>query len=173
MMKFAELATELSRHAEFELGFEFGDTRIRRGCHLTEVLHVTVDAIDCGGAVDRWTERVLQLVEPAHDDGARVMSAGQLIDTLQRAQARVPLPADSGLLLEYRPAGADAAQRFRVTEVRAGQPGQLWVRAAGARTPCQVAARSPSADGDRALPGGCCPATAAITAAGSTRRCCA
>lgn len=172
-MNYADFATQLAHHADLELVFEFGDDPIRRGYHLTEVLRVTVDAIDCGGAVDHWTETVLQLVEPGHDDGERFMGVGKFMDILQRSQAQVPLQADSALMLEFRTAGASAAQRFHVTAVQAGDAGQLRVLTAGARTQCKAAARSPSAGGEKLMAGTCCARGALAQQASGAQGCCA
>lgn len=141
---------------------------IQPGHHLTEVLGVAVQAIDCGGAVARWSETVLQLVEPAHDEGGRTMSASKAGAILQRSQARVPLSADSELVLEYHAPGARAAQRFHVTAVQPGATGQLRVLSEGARTQCKAAGRGAPAEG-----AGCCAPAAAAPAGHRTQRCCA
>jgi hypothetical protein len=172
-MKCAEFATQLARHPDLELVFEFAGTPIRRGYHLTEVLGTTVDAIDCGGAVERWTQTVLQLVEPGHDGAAHFLRAGKVADILQRSQARVRLDADSELLLEFRAPGTGAAQRFFVTAVQPGEAGQLRVMSEGARTQCKAAARGRSAGGVQAAAAACCGAAGADTAKRDEKRCCA
>ncbi|MFP5398447.1 MAG: DUF6428 family protein [Gammaproteobacteria bacterium] len=172
-MKYADFATQLARHPDHELVFELAGTPIRRGYHLTEVIATTVDAIDCGGAVDRWTETVLQLVEPTHDDATRFLGAGKVAGILQRSQAAVPLDADSRLLLEFRAPGAGAAQRFHVTGVQPGGAGQLRVLSDGARTQCKAAARSRPASGAQAAAGPCCAAGVAAPAGSAARGCCA
>ena len=171
-MKYAEFAAQLELYSDLELVFEFDDTRIRRDYHLTEVLRLTVDAIDCGGAVDHWTETVLQLVEPGHADGERFMSAGKARDILHRSQFHVPLPADSELLLEFRAAGASTAQRFHVTRVQPGEAGELRVQSEGARTQCKAAMRSRSARGAKAATGSCCAADTGSDSSAATSACC-
>lgn len=172
-MKYAEFTTQLARQADRELLFEFAGIPIRRGYHLTEVLGTTVDAIDCGGAVQRWTQTVLQLVEPGRDDDGRYLSAGKVAQILQRSQARVPLPADSDVLLEFRPPDAAGAQRFQVTAVQVDEAGRLRVRSDGARTQCKAAARSRTAGRGPQEAGGCCGPAVPASVGRDAKGCCA
>ncbi|MBX3637445.1 MAG: hypothetical protein KF683_18920 [Rubrivivax sp.] len=172
-MKYAEFTTQLARQAERELVFEFADTPIRRGYHLTEVLATTVDAIDCGGAVQRWTQTVLQLVEPGRDDAGSYLSAGKVAQILQRSQARAALPADSDVLLEFRPPDAAAALRFHVTGVQVDGAGRLRVLSDGARTQCKAAARSRTTGSGLEPAIGCCGPAVAASAGSDAKRCCA
>jgi hypothetical protein len=169
-MKHAEFALQLARHADLGVVFEFGDTRIHHDYHLTEVLHTAVDALDCGGARDHWAETVLQLVAPEHDNGGSYLRAGKVIDILQRAQAHVALPDDSEVLLEFRMAGASAAQRFHVTAVQPGASGQLRVLSEGARTQCKAAVRSPAAG---AATKACCSTGLGADSSSAATACCA
>lgn len=164
-MNYAEFAAHLKRHPDLELVFEIGDITIRRDYHLTEVLRHTVDAIDCGGAVDHWQETVLQLVEPGHAEGQRFMSAGKAAAILQRSEDRVPLPAASELLLEFRAADAPAAQRFRVNSVVRHGDTQLRVLSEGARTQCKAAERSATACGVASTSSPCCASPMASSSA--------
>lgn len=158
-MLYADFTSQLSRLPEHALVFEFGDTTIGRGYHLTEVLRLSVDAIDCGGALDHWNETVLQLVDTPPVDGRAPMSARKVLDILHRSQAQVPLVPDSELVLEFRPAQAVAAQRYHVSEVVSTVAGSLHVVTHGTRTQCKAAERSQSICGGRRATneaGSCC-----------------
>ncbi len=169
-MKFADFAAQLTSHPDLELVFEFNDAAIRPDYHLTEVVRSSVDAIDCGGAVDHWTEAVLQLIQPAHAECKRYLTAGKVWSILQRSQALVPIPDDSTLLLEFRGDGVQAAQRFHVTATLANTAGQLRVLTEGAPTQCKAVRRNQSTLGTTAAPSACSTPSASIEASGVT--CC-
>lgn len=171
-MHYAEFVDHLTRHPDLELVFELGDITIRRDYHLTEVLRLTVDAIDCGGAVDNWQETVLQLVEPGHSQGQRFMSAGKAAGILQRSQARIALHAASEVVLEFRSDDAPAAQRYRVTGIAPQGSNQLRVRSEGARTQCKAAERSHGAGDATSASAKCCSPGAVPVPAAGNKGCC-
>lgn len=171
-MKYAEFASQLARYPESDLIFEFEGSAIRRGYHLTEVLCLTIDAIDCGGAVDHWSETVLQLVEPSQPQAESFMRSQKATAILQRSKARVPMLTESEVVLEFRPAGLGAAQRFHVTDVQPGGDGQLRVTSVGARTQCKAAERKASACGDGASNGACCASGVQVQSPATASACC-
>lgn len=175
-MLYADFSAELAKFPEHELVFTFGDATIGRGYHLTEVLRLTVDAIDCGGAQDHWNETVLQLVDSPAVEGRPLMSAEKVGGILRRSQAVVPIVPDSELLLEFRPVGALAAQRYHVSAVVSGAAGTLHVVTHGARTRCKATERSGTACGADKSAGGSSSCCAPRVASGLPRaavRCCA
>lgn len=172
-MKYADFASRLARHPERELVFEFDTKRIHRDYHLTEVLSATINAIDCGGAVDRWTETVLQLLEPSVDTGERYMTAQKASEILLRSQTQVTLFPDSDVVLEFRAQGDGAAQRFHVSGVELSDSGELHVTSVGARTQCKAATRSGSSCTRPDADASCCAPTVAPRSTASATACCA
>lgn len=175
-MRYADFASQLARHPENELVFEFGITTIGRGYHLTEVLRQTVDAVDCGGALDHWTETVLQLVDTPAVDGRPFVSARKALGILQRSHAKVPLAPGSELVLEFRPTGAMAAQRYHVSDVVTDTAGSSRVVTQGARTPCKAAERSQAVCGAPSVVGAastCCAPIESSAPTRATASCCA
>lgn len=172
-MKYAEFASALARNPNDELVFEFGGMAIRRGYHLTEVLRLTVDAIDCGGAMDRWTETVLQLVEAAPGASERVMSAAKAAGILQRSHEQIPLPAQSEVVLEFRAEAMAAAQRFHVSSVLPSADGQLRVVTVGTGTQCKAAQRSQSVCGVPKAASACCAPSPSASPTPANAVCCA
>lgn len=178
-MQLSEFLSHLTQHPMQELVFEFPHGSIRKDYHLTEILRLRVDAIDCGGAVDHWSETVLQLVEPATPDGARFMHTGKALDILTRSNERIPLDADSEVLLEYQsPDTMAAAQRFHIDRIEI-LDGQLWVKTRGTGTQCKAADRSHTVCGPKTQASSCCAPRATPTAGlvasapAPAARCCA
>ncbi len=139
-MNFLEFIAALKQNPEKELAFEFEHGLIRKDYHITEVLKIQVEAIDCGGAVDSWKEVVLQLVEPKHEEGARFMSAEKALGIIEKSHEKININADSKLILEYRPKGTSAAQRFTVSGLTIIDEKAI-VLTEGATTQCKAAER--------------------------------
>lgn len=164
-MKYSNLIEALGRSPDRELVFEFEGGRIRRDYHITEVVSAAVQAIDCGGKVDQWSENVLQLIEPRHEDGERYMEGRKALSILLKSAEKIFLSSEARFVLEYKPEGSSAAQRYVVSEI-VEQEGQLIIRSEGATTQCKAKARS-------GVPGGkgaCCGPSTGGDSSGSA--CC-
>lgn len=140
-MKFSEFMATLKEHPERELTFEFDHGLIRKDYHITEILNVQVEAIDCGGAVEVWTERVLQLIEPKKADGERFMQTQKALNIINQSAKKIDLSKDGDVLLEYRPQDSTGAQRFSVSDVKLiGE--RLVVQTKGGATQCKAKERA-------------------------------
>lgn len=133
-------ALQQNQNTELELEFEFDHGTIRRSYHITEIISTTVQAIDCGGAVESWTETVLQLLEPKLDDGQRFMESTKALAILKKSAELIHIQAKSKLILEYKPENSSAAQRYTVEDIKTVD-GKLIVTAAGSKTQCKAAVR--------------------------------
>ena len=144
-MNYSEFITTLKQNPGLELVFEFEHGLIRKDYHITEVLKIQVEAIDCGGAVDSWKESVLQLVEPKNEDGERFMVAAKALGILEKSHSKINLDTDAKLILEYRSIGSSAAQRFTVSSLEVID-GKIFVQTEGATTQCKAAVRKSGSD---------------------------
>lgn len=94
------------------LQFQYADGQtLRPDYHITEVKNVRIDATDCGGRTDSWTETVIQLWEapqPEPDHGP--ITTEKALSILDRVHAVQPLMARSNLKFEYGNAGFHTAQ---------------------------------------------------------------
>lgn len=81
--------------------------------HITEVKHVTIDAIDCGAGVDAWKETVVQLWEDPNELGKTAfMSAYKAMGILSKVGKMKPYVLDAELKIEYSNARFHTAQLF-------------------------------------------------------------
>lgn len=167
-MKYADLLLALKENQAMELVFEFEHGSIRRDYHITEVFNTTVKAIDCGGGVDNWTETVLQLIEPGHEDGERFMEAQKALGILEKSAKLIDLNQYGNLVLEYRPQDSTAAQRYNVSDIELVD-GKILVKTAGAATQCKAAVRKDGVEGSSA---GCCGPSNKTTTAPAKSACC-
>lgn len=139
-MNYSEFITTLKQNPGKELAFEFEHGLIRKDYHITEVLKIQVEAVDCGGAVDSWKESVLQLVEPKNEGCERFMVVEKALGILEKSHAKINLDTDAKLILEYRSLGSNAAQRFIVSGLEVID-GKMIVQTDGATTQCKAAER--------------------------------
>lgn len=139
-MNYLKFIATLKQNPGLELAFEFDHGLIRKDYHITEVLKIQVEAIDCGGAVDTWKESVLQLVEPKNEDGNRFMIVEKALGILEKSHAKINLDLDAKLILEYRSLDSNAAQRFVVSGLKVFD-GKIIVQTEGATTQCKAAVR--------------------------------
>lgn len=139
-MNYSTFLEIINKHPHKELAFEFTDGFIRKDYHITEILKTHTEAIDCGGAVDTWKETILQLLEPKNEESERFMSVQKAIDILSKSDSKIKLEKDSKLVLEYRPNGAGAAQRFIVSGVEIISD-RIVVQSLGSSTQCKAAVR--------------------------------
>ncbi len=99
-MKVRSLQESLVRHGEKHVRFMLPEGRlIPAGFHLTEVSHVRVKSIDCGGTVRSREACLLQLWVPATDRSHR-LSAEKFAGILERAGKVIP-SRDLEVQIEY------------------------------------------------------------------------
>lgn len=145
-MKYNTFIETLQKNVDLELTFSFEGGNIRNDYHITEVMSTTVSAIDCGKKLDQWNESVIQLFEPSRESNLRSMKVQKALGIFKKSSEIISIPGDANVVLEFRPQGAAAAQRYTVADVKA-ENGKLLVQSEGATTQCKPAAKTGS---------GCC-----------------
>lgn len=137
-MKTSEFLNLLERHPERALNFEYSPgKRLRPDYHITEVKNVRIDATDCGGRSDSWTETVIQLWEsPVQEHTGRPISARKALAILSRVNRQQPLMPDSPVKFEYGNRQFHTAQLHVAGEVLEGD--HLVVRLSPEATQCKA-----------------------------------
>lgn len=137
-MKTQEFLQVLQDHQEKALLFEYApNLLVGANYHITEVKHVTIDAVDCGAGVDAWKETVVQLWEDPQELGKTTfMNAGKAIEILTRVGAIKPYRMDAEVKLEYSNTNFHTAQLFVYDfEIRGGN---LLIKLATQPTDCKA-----------------------------------
>ena len=106
-MKTSEFLDLLKEHSGKSLHFEYTPgKRVGNHYHITEVKNVQIDAVDCGGRADQWSETVIQLWESEAEAGKdKPMSAYKAQSILNRVHGVRPMQLDAVVKFEY---GIDA-----------------------------------------------------------------
>jgi hypothetical protein len=113
-MKTSELFQLLEQHKETSLWFEYApNLLVGTNYHITEVKHVTIDAVDCGANADSWKETIIQLWESPSDLGQRDhMKSYKALGILNKVGTMKAYTADAEVKFEYSNAHFNTAQLF-------------------------------------------------------------
>jgi len=81
-----ELFSVLNTNKDKTLLFEYTDGMfVGANYHITEVKHVTIDAVDCGAGADSWNETIIQLWEsPNEQEQTEYMSVLKALGILNK-----------------------------------------------------------------------------------------
>ncbi|MFC6616952.1 DUF6428 family protein [Deinococcus radiophilus] len=152
----AALQVQPQRPLEFWL---HGERLVGAGYHLTEIGAVSVEAVDCGGTVNRWRETVFQLMDGTPEEAQRGwMTTRKALAIIERVTAKITLDLSAPARFEYgsltRP-----ALRYGVERLELG-PERLTVHLSLPGVQCKA--------GDVCgLPAGLVVADSGLTVAGS------
>ncbi len=81
--------------------FDYGDEQIKPGYHVTEVMNVTYESMDCGGQANFWRETIIQLKGPGNRDKSEYMTVEKFLKIYKKVVESVPVRPDSEMRFEY------------------------------------------------------------------------
>jgi Family of unknown function (DUF6428) len=81
--------------------FDYGDGQVKPGYHVTEVMNVTYESMDCGGQANFWRETVIQLMGPGTKDEPEYMSIEKFLNIYKKVAASVPIRSEAEMRFEY------------------------------------------------------------------------
>jgi Family of unknown function (DUF6428) len=152
------------------LVFDYGDAQVKPGYHVTEVMNVTYESMDCGGQANFWRETVIQLMGPSITDKSQYMTIEKFLGIYKKVAASVPIRSESEVRFEYGDANRPAIH-YHVGDIRQeNQAVTVYLRQPGVT--CKAT--------DRKLEGvSCCPPVKQVLnnvvwgeSAPQTTRCC-
>ena len=113
-MKTDDLFNILRAHKEKALWFEYMPNLFVAGnYHITEVKHITIDSVDCGGKTDAWKETIIQLWEsPTEPATKKHMSADKALNILKKVGELKTYDLNAEVKFEYSNANFNTAQLF-------------------------------------------------------------
>ncbi|MBP2833190.1 hypothetical protein J8281_13430 [Aquimarina sp. U1-2] len=102
-MNTSEFITLLAEHQDKSLVFEYAPGMlVGTNYHITEVKHVTVEAVDCGAGTDSWRETVIQLWESPTELGkADFMSSYKALAILKKVGTMKDYVMEAQVRIEY------------------------------------------------------------------------
>ncbi len=111
-----ELLDTLALHPDKPLVFEASGQRVSPGYHVTEVMNVTYESMDCGGQANFWRETVVQLMGPGAGDKPEFMTVQKFLSIYRRVAASLPVRGEAEIRFEYGDA-ARPAVHYHVGQV--------------------------------------------------------
>jgi len=113
-MKTQEFLNLLQNNPNKNLLFEYApNLLVGANYHITEVKHITVDAVDCGAQTDAWKETIIQLWESPLELGkTEFMSVYKALGILNKVGKIKSYIADAEVKFEYGNATFHATQLF-------------------------------------------------------------
>jgi hypothetical protein len=113
-MKTKELLSVLEKNQGKALLFEYApNLLVGANYHITEVKHMKIDSVDCGGRTDAWNETIIQLWESPKELGKRdFMKVEKAMEILNLVGAIKPYDIESEVKIEYSNAAFNTAQLY-------------------------------------------------------------
>lgn len=113
-MNTQELFNLLTTHQDKSLLFQYAPNQlVGANYHITEVKHLTIDAVDCGAQTDSWNETIIQLWESPSELGkTEYMSVYKALGILTKVGKMKPYDMTSEVKFEYSNALFHTAQLF-------------------------------------------------------------
>ncbi|TDI71357.1 MAG: hypothetical protein E2O86_02060 [Bacteroidetes bacterium] len=113
-MKTQEFLDLLKSHQDKSLLFEYTTGQmVGANYHITEVKHINIESVDCGGRMDAWNETVIQLWESPDELGkTEYMSANKASSILNRVDQMRSYDRDAEVKIEYSNDRFHTAQLF-------------------------------------------------------------
>ena len=111
-MNTSEFITLLAEHPDKSLLFEYAPGMlVGTNYHITEVKHITVDAVDCGAGTDSWKETIIQLWESPSELGKPdYMSTYKALGILRKVGKMKSYEMEAPVRIEYGNAMFHTAQ---------------------------------------------------------------
>ena len=137
-MKTKEFLQLLESNNDSTLLFEYAPGQlVGANYHITEVKHISVESVDCGGQTDAWNETIVQLWESPSELGkTEYMTSYKALKILNRVGNIKPYDLDSEVKIEYSNSLFHTAQLF-VARVEINK-GKLLFKLAVEKTNCKA-----------------------------------
>jgi hypothetical protein len=116
-MNTQEFLSKLESLPNQALIFDYGGGQIKPGYHVTEVMNVTYESMDCGGQANAWRETVVQLMGPNIIDKKDYMTLEKFLNIYKKVVASVPVQDEAEMRFEYGDAHLPAIH-YHIGDIR-------------------------------------------------------
>jgi hypothetical protein len=117
MVNTQEFLSRLESLPNQALIFDYGDGQVKPGYHVTEIMNVTYESVDCGGQANFWRNTVVQLMGPNITDKPNYMTVEKFLSIYKKVTASVPVRAEAEMRFEYGDA-RHPALHYHVSDIR-------------------------------------------------------
>jgi len=154
----------LLQNQGFDLQFRYDDGKlISPSYHITEIKQAPVTSVDCGGAMNAWTEVIVQLMEPATNTQLRPMKVHKALSIIAIVEKKLPLNPSAIVKIEFGNAGFDTRQMHPGQFIISGDeltidltPGSVQCKAVDRGGSCGTPAEKQKVDLKNLAANACC-----------------
>ena len=90
------------------LVFDYGRGQVQPGYHVTEIMNVTFETVDCGGQTNFWRETVIQLQAPGKYGKPEFMSTDKFLAIYDKVSTAIDVHDEAEARIEYGDANMPA-----------------------------------------------------------------
>ena len=92
----------LENHPTQYLQFQYADGKfVDPSFHITEIKQAPITAVDCGGVMNKWTEIIVQLYEPAVQEQGRSMKVEKALSIVNLVEKNLTLDGAATVKIEF------------------------------------------------------------------------
>ncbi|MFI5161316.1 MAG: DUF6428 family protein [Sphingobacteriales bacterium] len=110
-IKWSNFKEVLLQNTMLDLQFQYTDNkRVSAAYHITEIKQAPITSVDCGGAMNSWTEIIIQLMEPAVNQQQRPMKVRKALSIIELVEKKLPLNPQGIVKIEFGNSEFDTRQ---------------------------------------------------------------
>ncbi|MEO6150113.1 MAG: DUF6428 family protein [Mucilaginibacter sp.] len=110
-LKWQSFKQQLQANPLLNLQFQYSENKwVDQSYHITEIKQAPITSVDCGGVMNKWTEVIIQLWEPAEKQQERAMKARKALSIIDLVENSLPLDADAIVKIEFGNSQFDTRQ---------------------------------------------------------------
>ncbi|MGZ3874175.1 MAG: DUF6428 family protein, partial [Mucilaginibacter sp.] len=110
-MNWGDFKSALLQKPGLDLQFQYAENKwVDASYHITEIKQSPITAVDCGGLMNKWTEIVVQLYEPAGGEQDRAMKVEKALSIIGLVEKILPLDLDATVKIEFGNSEFDTRQ---------------------------------------------------------------
>jgi len=112
-IRWSSFKAELLQHPELLLQFQYTNNQwVNANYHITEIKQAPITSVDCGGVMNAWTEIIVQLWEPAEEEGSRAMQVKKALSIINLVESKMQLNPEGIVKIEFGNSEFDTRQMF-------------------------------------------------------------
>ena len=156
-MTWGDFKNTLKQNPDLHLQFQYEEGKfVDSSYHITEIKQAPIVSVDCGGAMNSWTEVIVQLWEPSEKEADRSMKIGKALKIVDLVEKSLSLNPNATVKIEFGNSKFDTRQMYPGEFVADGEA--VTVNLVPDFTQCKALTRNQSCATPSAEASCCAPA---------------
>lgn len=121
-MNWQSFKNTLLENPDKVLQFQYAEGQfVDASYHITEIKQAPIVSVDCGGAMNSWTEIIIQLWEPSVADNERAMKVSKALSIVNLVEKSLPLNPLGVVKIEFGNSKFDTRQMYPLDFISEGE----------------------------------------------------